>query len=147
MRRSKRMQPVAEMAQQHAQDAAQNLAIHQQRFYERQAQLDELVAYRDDYALRLQQRGMEGLNAMQMQDYNLFLGRLNRAIDHQQDALKSASLELDNKRRVWEEKHQNSMAIVKVVNRHLQQEQRDATHQDQRESDDRPGQSARKEAI
>jgi flagellar FliJ protein len=146
MKRSKRMQPVAEMAQQHAQDAAQNLAIHQQRFYEKQTQLNELVAYRDDYALRFQQRGREGLNAMQMQDYKLFLDRLNRAIDHQQVALKNACLELDNKRRAWQEMHQNYKAIGKVVNRHLQQEQREETRQDQRESDDRHGQSARREA-
>jgi flagellar FliJ protein len=147
MSRSKRMQPVAEMAQNNANDAAQILAIYQQRYYEKKSQLDELIAYRDDYALRFQQQGREGLNSLQMQDYNLFLERLNRAIDHQQAALKNACLDLDNRRRVWQEKHQHSRAIGKVVNRHRQQEQREKSRKDQRESDDHSGQRECRDAV
>ena len=56
MRSSKRMQPVAQNARKSADDAARHVAECQRQLEDKQAKLDELLRYRDDYAHGLRAR-------------------------------------------------------------------------------------------
>jgi flagellar FliJ protein len=136
MSKAKRMQPVARIAQQNADDAARVLADSRRQLTAKQQQLDELIAYRDEYARGLEQKSKGGLTAMQMRDYNQFLSRLNLAIEQQQLALEGAYREIESSKRVWLGKHRHARAIDKVVDRHRQREQRDHARQEQQDSDE-----------
>jgi flagellar FliJ protein len=130
------MQPLAKMAQQNADDAARVLAECRSTLEAKQHQLDELVSYRDDYASGLRTKGLSGLNASRITDYNLFLGRLNKAIEQQQTVVANARSELDASKRHWLEKQQRSRALDSVVTRYRHQEQRQQSRREQREHDE-----------
>ena len=136
MNSCKRMQPVAEMAQQQAEAAAQSVAECNRAYESMRRQLDELLSYRDDYANGLRHKGCQGFNAMQIKDYRLFLERLNRAIDQQQGILNDAGARLAASKQLWIEKQQHAKAIGSVMNRYEQIEQRKQSRHDQREGDE-----------
>jgi flagellar FliJ protein len=136
MNACKRMKPVAELAQQQADAAAQSVAECNRVCTDIQKQLDELLSYRDGYANGLCDKGRTGLNAIQIKDYRLFLVRLNKAIEQQQLVLNSATARLAASRQVWVEKQQHAKAIDSVVGRYQQQEQRERSRRDQHESDE-----------
>lgn len=136
MSKAKRMQPVAEVAQQDSDAAARVLADYRKQLAMKQGQLDELVAYRDEYALGLRHKSRSGLNAVQMRDYNQFLNRLNLAIKQQQLALEGACREFESSKQDWVGKQRRARVIDNVVDRHRLQEQRDHAQQEQQENDE-----------
>ncbi len=143
MNTSIRLQPAVEMAKQHAEDAARSLARCQQEIRDRQLQLDELVGYRVDYTKGLLQKSCNGLNAARMNDYSLFLERLNKAIEQLQISLDSAYKELSASKRVLLEKFQRTKALENVVSRHQQGERRVQSRREQNESDEHAQRVAR----
>jgi flagellar FliJ protein len=136
MNACKRMQPVAALAHQQADVAAQSVAEYGLSYENMQKQLDELLSYRNDYAEGLHRKGHNGLNAVQIKDYRLFLARLNMAIEQQQLALNKAADQLADSRQVWIEKKQRAKALDSVVSGYQQTEQREQSRRDQHESDE-----------
>lgn len=136
MNSCKRMQPVAEIAQQQADAAAQSVAECNRVYTDMRKQLDELLSYRDDYANGLRHKGHDGLNASQIKDYRVFLERLNNAIARQQENLNSAGARFAASKRVWIEKQQRAKVIDSVVDRYQQVERRKQSRREQHEGDE-----------
>ena len=136
MNSSKRMQPVAEIAQQQADAAARSVTECNQIVTDMRKQLDELLAYRDDYANGLRHKGQEGLKANQIKDYSLFMERLNKAIEQQQAVLNSAGSKLAASKQLWIEKQQRARTIDSVVCRYQQVERREQSQREQRDGDE-----------
>ncbi|MGB5716778.1 MAG: flagellar export protein FliJ [Gammaproteobacteria bacterium] len=132
----KRMQPVAEAAQQQADAAAKSVAECNRIVMAMRRQLDELLGYRDDYANGLRQKGHKGVNASQMKDYSVFLERLNKAIGQQQENLDNAGARFAASKRVWIEKQQRAKAIDSVVERYQQADRREQSRREQQEGDE-----------
>jgi flagellar FliJ protein len=130
------MQPVAKIVHEWADDAARVFSEGRQEVLVKQQQLEELQAYRDEYARRLERSGEDGLSALQARDFSLFLARLNEAIKQQDKALELARTELETMRRIWQEKHSRANAIDKVLNRQQDREQSSRQRREQRESDE-----------
>ena len=145
MSKAKRLQPVVDAAQQNSDDAARVRGDNRQQLVMKQQQLDELVAYRDEYARGLKYKSKSGLNAMQMRDYNLFLNRLNLAIEQQLLALEGACRDIETSKQDWLGKHRRASVIDKVVDRHRQQERQDHARQEQQESDEQALRGPRRE--
>ena len=78
MSRSKRMKPVMQVAENREQQAARDLGAAQQRLAVQERKLEELQTYRDQYAQQFEQTGGGGIGAVRMQDYRVFLARLNQ---------------------------------------------------------------------
>ena len=136
MNSSKRMQPVAEIAQQQADAAARSVAECNQIVTDMQKQLNELLAYRDDYANGLRHKGHAGLKANQIKDYSLFMERLNKAIEQQQAVLNNAGSKLAASKQLWIEKQQRARTIDSVVSRYQQVERREQSQREQRDGDE-----------
>lgn len=136
MSSSKRLQPVARIVREWEQDAARIYADCQNEVRAKQRQLDELLAYRDEYARRLERSGEHGLSALQARDYSIFLARLNEAIQQQYKALELARSVLEQRHQSWQEKHRQADAIDKVLGRQEKREQSSLRRQEQRESDE-----------
>lgn len=124
MRPSERMQCVADSAQEHMQEAAVRLASARNRFEQHQQKLHELERYRDEYMQGLLRKSREGMGAMQMKDYNVFLDRLNEAIRQQWDIMESLRREIDRCLQQWREAQVRSSTLSQVVENKLQAEQR-----------------------
>lgn len=142
MTRSKRMNPVVKVAEHREKDAARRLGQTQERLQQQQARLQELVGYRDEYNLKFQQTCGAGVDVKQLQEYRMFLSRLNDAIAQQHRTIASAEREVEQARAGWLRTRSRSQALDKVRDRFIDAERRDAERREQADSDERSTQSA-----
>ena len=144
MTRSKRMQPVQRVAQNREQNAVQKLGQSQQNLDAQQARLEELRAYRDQYARDFERSGGSGLDATRIQDYRVFLNRLGEAIRQQETLLEQFCSQHEQTRQQWVETRTHSQAIDKVVHRYRRDERRQLERKEQQEQDERALRSTKK---
>ncbi len=144
MTRSKRMQPVQRVAQNREQSAVQKLGRSQQNLDAQRARLEELRAYRDQYARDFEFSGGTGLDAARIQDYRVFLNRLSEAICQQEALLEQCSSQHELTRQQWIETRTHSQAIDKVVHRYRREEHRQQDRREQKEQDERALHPAKK---
>lgn len=141
MTRSKRMQPVVNVAATKEQEAARQLGECQREIDARNARLTELLAYQAEYAQRFEASGGQGLDTARIQDYRMFLARLNDAISQQRRLVEVARLEYEKKRTHWLGARQHAHAIDKVVERFKREEDRSQGRREQADTDEHALQS------
>jgi flagellar FliJ protein len=151
MTKSKRMQPVAKVAEQRERKAAVEMAEFRRFLDAQQVKLDELNNYRNDYARTFEQAGRGGMDAARMADYRRILARLNDAIVYQEQRLASLHSEYEQVRRRWTDTRTRAAALDKVMERYREEERRDGDRREQGESDERaqligPGTSGNRES-
>jgi len=137
MTRSKRMQPVQRVVHNREQSAVQKLGQSQQNLDAQRARLEELRAYRDQYARDFESSGGGGLKAVRIQDYRVFLNRLSEAIRQQETLIEQCCNQHEQTRRQWIETRSRSQAIDKVVHRYRREEHRQQARKEQQEQDER----------
>ncbi len=144
MTRSKRMQPVVKVAASKEQDAARQLGECQREIDARKARLAELIAYQTEYAHRFESSGGGGLDMARLQDYRVFLARLNDAIAQQRRLVEAAEIDYAKKKNHWLGTRQQAQAIDKVVERFKRDEVRAQGRRDQADTDERASQTHRR---
>jgi flagellar protein FliJ len=137
MTKSKRMQPVARVADQRERQAAVEMAEFRRFLDAQQAKLDELNTYRNDYARHFEQAGRGGMDAARMADYRRILARLNDAIAYQEKRLISLHSDYEQVRRRWTDTRTRAAALDKVMERYRSDERRAEDRREQGELDER----------
>ena len=137
MTKSKRMQPVAKVAEQRERQAAVEMAEFRRFLDAQQTRLDELNNYRNDYARTFEQAGRGGMDAARMADYRRILARLNDAIVYQEQRLASLHNDYEQVRRRWTDTRTRAAALDKVMERYREEERREGDRREQGESDER----------
>jgi flagellar FliJ protein len=137
MTKSKRMEPVARVAEQRERKAAVEMAEFRRFLDAQQTKLDELNNYRNDYARTFEQAGRGGMDAARMADYRRILARLNDAIVYQEQRLASLHNEYEQVRQRWTDTRTRAAALDKVMERYREEEQREGDRREQGESDER----------
>ena len=112
---SDKMDTVAEVAKISEQHSAKELSTSRQSHHRKCAQLDQLIQFKLDYELTLEQKGSEGMPARQLQDYRLFLGKLNQAIDQQRNDIEVSKESLAAVQAQWLSKSQRKSALEHLV--------------------------------
>jgi flagellar FliJ protein len=135
MTRSDRMQPIKDLADRSERDAGAVVAAARRVVEEREAQLAQLRAYREDYARRAAHEG--AADAVRLQNYHAFLARLGDAVRQQEEFVALARQDLERKTALWQDKRVEAASLAKVVDRLASAEQRAADRRDQREADER----------
>lgn len=143
MARSKKLQPVADLAKQNENTAARNHGSVLRELQQHENQLNELLNYREQYLTALQTAGQTGLSAIQLQDYRLFLKRLDDAIKQQQQNVNNERQNCESSQNQWMDKRNRSKMINKVVKNRKKVEDQDLDKREQREQDDRPHNNGR----
>lgn len=138
------MKPVKQVAEHREQDAARALGRELDRLATERGKLDQLIAYRDEYAHTFEARGGNGVHARELQNFHAFLGRLNAAIEQQQKAVAEAEQACEARRRQWLQRRSRSEALGKVMARYQREEARDRDRREQADSDERALQSHRR---
>jgi flagellar FliJ protein len=133
MIRSKRMQPVVNVTANREREAAQRLGEGQQRVQAAEQRLEDLIHYREEYTQQFASGG--SLNTARLQDYRIFLDRLNQAVDQQHQQVTLARQECAGLRQRWMALHTRAQALDKVVERYRGEERSDQEKRDQKESD------------
>jgi flagellar FliJ protein len=137
MTRSKRMIPVVKVAENREQAAARVMGEAQQRLAAQLRKLEELITYRDQYSSEFQQRSGQGMGVARLQDYRLFLARLNDAIQHQERVVERCQQDVERQRRHWMSTRTRTQALGKVVDRYRREEQRVVERREQHDTDER----------
>jgi len=136
MSRSKRLQPLAQIADQKQQDAARLLKQSREELGRYEARLVELRSYRQEYVSRFQQAGNGGMGAGQMKDYLVFLGKLDEAVRQLDALILDTRLQCDSKKTDWMASRARFRALDEVITRHLKEERRDELRREQRQADE-----------
>lgn len=146
MTRSKRMTPVVKVAENREQAAARVLGEARQRLEQQQRKLDELITYRDQYSQEFQQRSGQGMGVARLQDFRVFLARLNEAIEQQRRLVERCHQNCERQRLQWVASRTRTQALGKVVDRYQREERRAAERREQHDTDERAQRLPRTEA-
>ena len=132
--RSKRMQPVADHADQKEQDAVQRFVAAQQDVSNAEQQLRQLYVYREEYAQKL--TGIPGLNIEQVRNFQSFIEKLNHTIDQAKLDIESKKQICEQQKRVWMSCRSRSEALSLVVEKYQREELREQERIEQKEQDE-----------
>jgi flagellar FliJ protein len=138
MRRSKKLQPVANLAKLNERSAAKLHGSVLRELQKQETQLDELINYRNQYLTAFKTAGESGLSAIQMQDYRIFLQRLDDAIQQQQQNVINGRQNIKSSQAKWTDTRNRSDMINKIVENRQQLENQQVEKREQRELEDRP---------
>jgi len=135
MTKSKRFEPIHEIANNSANDLSREVADAERRLADVERQLEQLKSYRSDYLTR-SSSDPAAVDAVRLQNFRMFLDRLGDAIRLQADVVAGARAEYEAKRMRWSEKRVEAEALGKVVERFRVDERRIQDKRDQNEMDE-----------
>jgi flagellar FliJ protein len=135
MMKSKRFEPIQEIASTSAQDLSRAMGEAGRKVADLERQLQQLQTYRDDY-VRNSAQGARPVDAVKLQNYRTFLDRLGDALRQQSRLLDDARAEYERRRAAWSEKRIEAESLGRAVDRFRREEQHAADRREQREGDD-----------
>ncbi|HLW23042.1 MAG TPA: flagellar export protein FliJ [Steroidobacteraceae bacterium] len=135
MMRSKRFEPIQEIAAQGANELSRSMSEAAQRVADLERQFDKLKRYRDEYAQKSLAAGAS-VDAVKLQNYRSFLDRLGEALRQSAATLETARAELEQRRAQWSEKRIEAESLTRVVERYRTEERRAQDAREQRENDE-----------
>jgi flagellar protein FliJ len=141
MKKSKRIEPIQEIASSRANELGQAVAHAAAQLSETEQQLKQLQGYRDDY---MQKSGdpSASMDPVRLQNYRAFLDRLGEAIRQQELAVGAAKSDYELRRQEWSELKVEAEALGRAVDRYKAEERRSQDRLEQNESDDTASQRA-----
>jgi len=135
MMRSKRFEPIQEIASTSAKDLSRTMGEAARHVAELEKQLEQMNSYRDEY-VRKSTQATGTMDAVKLQNYRSFLGRLGEALRQHLATLEAARAEYERRRVLWSEKRIESESLGRVIERFRREEQQVAEQREQREGDD-----------
>jgi flagellar FliJ protein len=135
MMKSKRFEPIQEIASTSAQDLSRAMAEAGRKVADLESQLERLLSYRDEY-VRNSTQAAAATDAVKLQNYRSFLDRLGEALRQHLKLLDTARAEYERRRAVWSEKRIEAESLGRAVDRFRNEERRVAEQREQREGDD-----------
>jgi flagellar FliJ protein len=135
MTKSKRFEPIQEIASNSAKDLSRAMGEAAGKVTDLERQLEQLRSYRDEY-VRNSSQSAGAIDAVKLQNYRTFLDRLGEALRQQLKSLDNARAEYDERRALWSEKRIEAESLGRVVDRFRKEEQHAADRREQREGDD-----------
>src|SRR5579862_4545504 len=137
MKRSKRLEPVGEMAVEEERECAGRVAGIQQRLDEANKRQVELKRYVVEYQSMFQQRAAAGIDMAGLRDYQTFLARLNEAVRQQDVVIAQIESECARARVEWLEAAARRSAVNKVIENARLEDRKVEDRMLQKESDER----------
>jgi flagellar FliJ protein len=137
MMKSKRFEPIQEIASTSAKDLSRAMGDAGRKVADLERQLEQLKTYRDEYVRNsTQSAGAGTMDAVKLQNYRTFLDRLGEAMRQHMKSLENARLEYEKRRALWSEKRIEAESLGRVVERFRKEEQHAADRQEQHEGDE-----------
>ncbi len=135
---SERLQPIAKIRKQQEHHAGRLHGETLRQAELQQKQLEALIGYRDQYTQSLQTISKTGLSAIQMQEYRLFINRLDDAITQQKNHVNNEQNKCELSQKEWMNKRSKSKIIEKVVENRQLEEHHAMEKREQRDLENRP---------
>jgi flagellar protein FliJ len=135
MTKSKRFEPIQEIAATSANDLSRPMAEAGRKVADLERQLGQLQTYRDEY-VRNSTQSAGAIDAVKLQNYRSFLDRLGQTLNQHLKSLDIARKEFEKRRAQWSEKRTEAETLNRVIDRFRKEEQYAADGREQREGDD-----------
>jgi flagellar protein FliJ len=135
MTKSKRFEPIREIASNSADALSRAMADAARRVADLERQLEQLETYRAEYLQASVSTG-SSMDAVKLQNYRSFLDRLGDAKRQHQKNLDAARAEFEKRRAAWSEKRVEAESLGRVVERFRKEERAAEDRREQREGDD-----------
>jgi flagellar export protein FliJ len=135
MKKSKRFEPIQEIASTSAKNLARAMGDAARKVADLERQLQQLQSYRDEYVRNSTQKA-GAIDAVKLQNYRTFLDRLGEAVRQHLRNLDAARAEYEKRRALWSEKRIEAESLSRVVERFRKDERHAAERREQREGDD-----------
>lgn len=139
MVKSDRFKTVSKVAEERERKAVSDMGVAQHVLAQRQQRLKELQAYRDEYNRRFSDGEHASRPVVLINDFRLFMHRLDQAVNAQQKMVDAALAEYQAKHAVWMTLHSKAKAIGKVVDKLKVEERRSADRKEQKANDEHAG--------
>lgn len=137
MKRAKRLQPVGQLMDELERESALRVAATQTRLTEAQKRCTELQRYLGEYREMFAQRAKAGMEVAGLRDYQVFIARLQEAVQAQQTVVDQLAAECQTEREVWSQAAARKAAVGKVIQQAHSDERRAEDRRQQREVDER----------
>jgi flagellar FliJ protein len=134
MMRSKRFEPIQELASDSADKLSRSMADAARRVADLERQFEQLKTYRDEYVSKSTASG--AMDGLKLQNYRSFIDRLGEAIRQHVTKLDTARAEYERRRVLWSEKRIEAESLSRVIDRFRKEELHVAERREQREGDD-----------
>ena len=128
---------VATVAKSAEQKSARELQLNQQGHQQKQQQLDQLLQFKKEYEDRLGNLGHDGIAARQLQDYRLFLNKLNQAIDQQMLDVQQAEANLQEAREQWQQESRRTSALDQLIEQQRREQLEAQSKAEQKAADEK----------
>jgi flagellar FliJ protein len=135
MMRSKRFEPIQEIAANSATELSRAMGEAGRRVTDLEAQLAQLKKFRDEYAVD-STAGGGSMDSSKLQNYRSFLTRLGDALRQHQVKLDKARAEYERRRLLWSAKRIEVESLDRVIERFRKEELYVAEQREQHEEDD-----------
>lgn len=124
MNRSKRLQPIAELAAHAEEEASKQLAETQTQLDQQEKLLHDLEDYHAEYTTANVVSQIASADAVRLQDYRLFLDRLEHAIVRQRELIGHLRVEVDQSQSQWKDRRSHRKALDNAKGRFARAEAR-----------------------
>ena len=134
MLKSKRFEPIREIASTSARDLSRAMGEAARKVADLERQFEQLQSYRNEYERNSQSPA--AIDAVKLQNYRSFLDRLGEALRQHLKNLDTARAEYERRRALWSEKRIEAESLSRVVDRFRREEQHAADQREQHEGDE-----------
>lgn len=141
MKKTQRIEMVQRVVDEHERRRAEALAICEQRAKEARTRMEELESYRNAYVQEFNKRAQAGLDGAGVREFQVFLSRLDEALQHQNEILSQAELARSAELENWRGAAQRAAAVDTLAKHWRAEERRAEERRDQHETDERSLQS------
>ena len=137
------LETLIDLAQRDSDAAAKRLGAALKAVEEAEQKLQMLLGYRDDYATRLDQAQMAGITPFSYANFVAFVGKLDNAINGQQEVLKHAKYKSELEKKTWQESERKRLSYRTLTERAAAEALRIENKRDQKMMDDHAARTAR----
>jgi flagellar FliJ protein len=137
------LETLIELAQRDSDDAAKRLGAALKGVEEAEQKLQMLLGYRDDYANRLDQAQMNGITPFAYANFVAFVGKLDNAINGQQEVLKHAKYKSELEKATWQESERKRLSYRTLNDRAAAEALKIENKRDQKMMDDHAARTVR----
>jgi len=137
------LETLIELAQRDSDAAAKRLGAALRSVEEAEQKLNMLLGYRDDYANRLDQAQMNGITPFAYANFVAFVGKLDNAINGQQEVLKHAKYKSELEKTTWQESERKRLSYRTLNERAAAEALKIENKRDQKMMDDHAARTVR----
>lgn len=125
-----------ELASKETDEAAKRLGRAIRNGEDANQKLQLLLQYRDEYMKRFENALRSGLSAAGYRNFQLFLDKLDEAINGQRRVLQDAQRRVDTERGSWQNSERKRMSYDTLATRALKTQQLKEARRDQKQTDE-----------